>query len=420
MRNPALLLLPTILVVAPLASQDASPASPLVIKTSFADVASELIDGDLFEGDRDLPDLARGEHYVLTLDDGGRMHVDTSQGNAGLIAIHARPALLMEQFDEQVSATRQKIQGLAVLALGQRGMKSTEAIKSVRAAFELPSQIDVLTVKVTGDPDRPEDGYDSSAELIPVVDTWLDAFVSALRQSKKGAPVLDSSDAMMTLSAAVEVESLDLLDPFADFLAAMGAKSKADIEKYREFALTTLECSSGEIGVAWSSGGGMLSISSLRDAKRMKELQADPSYQEWVVKQARSNPSIDAEFDAAALEHRGVQVAKTTMLMDMPIPSPLFEDGEMVSFAGVAGNYSLQWMFGAGESDVKQVIDTVLDQKIEHAQLPETILFAVNLRIAEIADYVTGGMVPVDEIPEVFEAKLGKVGGALTCNLRIR
>ena len=153
----------------------------------------------------------------------------------------------------------------------------------------------------------------------------------------------------------------------------------------------------------------------------MKKLQADAVYQKWGVDQAQLSPSVyEAELEAAALDYRGVQVSKTTMMMDVPVQIPLFEDGEMVTYTGIAGDYSLSWMFGADEDDVKQLIDTVLGQQLEHSKLPAGTLCSLTMRIAEIADFVAGGMIPTDQVPELFEAELGKTGRALTCSVKIR
>jgi len=401
-------------------TETAAPDSPLVIKTAFDDVASELTDGDLFESDGDLPELGDGEHYVLTLDGDAVMQIATARGAAPLIDIYARPEELMDLFAEQMAPARQRIQGVAVFMMGQAGVKVSEAVKAVRAALDLPLQIDVVKVSVQGDPDRPREGYAAAVEITPIEDTWLAGFVGALSQSEDGAPFVDRTGSVMTVAMGVEIEPMSVLEPILGFLGAFGAKSRADVAKYREFVRASFECSTGNVGVAWRAGGGGLQmLTELRDTERMGQLLADPDYQRWVELSAKSNPGVPAEFDPGAFEHRGVTVAKSTIAVDAPVSTPIFEDGEMDTFMALAGDYYVQCLLGAAEGDTKRMIDAVLDQRVERARLPGTALATVTMRVAELIDHVVGGMVPVGDLPRVVEAELGKAGRALTFHLRI-
>ena len=143
---------------------------------------------------------------------------------------------------------------------------------------------------------------------------------------------------------------------------------------------------------------------------------ADPVYVEW---SSTSAGGSDTEYDPNAFEHRGVTVAQSTTEIDGPGAEILPGDGVIEVFQGVAGNYMFMTGMGSDKDGAKAMIDTALSGEIASTPMPDGVLVAVKIQAANLIDYLSGGMAPADEAPELISLRLGKAEGSMTIALDI-
>ena len=120
------------------------------------------------------------------------------------------------------------------------------------------------------------------------------------------------------------------------------------------------------------------------------------------------------EREAEVFEHRGVPVSAVTLWVEVirGLPSPLMQDGKMVSYYAVAGNYGLVCNYAANPDGIKGLIDSVLDRKVKLAPLAGNTLgtFSVKAESLEkmFPGHTFGGMYSSD-----LKIELSKANGRL-------
>ena len=408
-----LVLLPSLIV--PLAAQD----SPLVVRTADTGVASGL--QSQFGAFQPLPPLEAGQHYVLTLGGNG-IAVTSGSGDVGLMQIDARPGALMEMFSDQIDQYLGMGRAIAMMTLSQQGIKPGPAMEVIQGVLDFPNQIQSLGVRITGDPDAPEQGFAAELSLEPVARTWFAGLVSALAPVSAGAPDLDIGGAMRG-SLALGMTSTAPLAPFVSFLSAFGSGSDADKENRMQILQKSLDLMTGAVGMGWDlGGGGMQLITALEDADAMRALMADSAYAEWATSSMGGASGMEVDYEPDAFEHRGVKVAKMSVEMGgmaAGMASPIAPDGKFQSYYAVAGDYSLTSTYATSDASIKALIDSVLDQKVKRTPLPGNMLASFTMRVADFAAMFAGGM-PLGDAPETLALQLDKSDGRLVLRVDVK
>ena len=398
----------------PLPAQD----PPLVVKTSSHEVAVGVL---VRFGSFDFPPvLGPGEHHVMTLGEGG-IKVVTSEGDAPLLQIEARPPALMAMYSDQMAQFRGVARSAGILALGQQGIQPGFAVQIIETIIGFPNQIEALSLTLTGDPQAPQAGYHAELTLAPGADTWFASLVDALAPASAGAPVLVNPNAMVQGTVAMALKTQEPLAPFMTLIEAMTRKSGEDKQSYMEMVQKSFDNMTGVGALTWDLESGMRIISGLKDPAAMKEILHDPGYMELVNLGLWGTPGVEIDHQIDLFEHRGVQVHKATIEMPaaMGIPNPLMPEGKVESHFAIAGNYSLDTSFGASDADIRQLIDLVLDRKIKPAPLPGDVLGTVSIQLAEYVKLMGAAMPPVD-IPDIVRIDLAKADGQLVVRVDIK
>ena len=403
---------------APLVAQ-----APLVVKTTFEDLAYHLLEG--LGSEADLPRLEAGMVWQITLDDGGAASVQAVQGSVGLAEVEARPAQLMTIFSAQVGQARSMAQGFGAMGLGQAGIKTAEAVKIISSVFDFPKQIALARVIVDGDPDHPAQGWDVSLTLTPADDTWLAGLMKAMKPSGMGAPVIGNDGAAMRFQFDADWAALS--EPFGVFnelMASMGSKSEEDAERRLPMMQKYWHTiGAGGAAMNWDLGGGGMAFAiSLADPDAMKALYAAPEFLAWTKDMQQMAPGQEAEVTPNAFTHRGVNMLKSVVTTEnehMAAQNPLMKDGKMVGYNAIAGNYLVSSV-GGSDSDVKALVDLILDGKLKNQMLPVNTLAVMHVNLPEFIDVMSQGRAPANEIPESVRVDITNVSGNLGIRVVVR
>lgn len=411
MKTAAFCLVLLVSLIAPLTAQD----SPLVVRTSDPGVAMGL--QSQFGAFEPMPSLESGQHYVLTLGEGG-IEVTTGSGDVGLMQVDARPGPLMEMFSEEIDQYLAMGRMMAMMSLGQQGIDPGDAMGMIQGVLGFPNQIESLGLQITGDPTDPEQGFTAELSLEPTGQSWFATLVDALAPVSSGAPVLDVDGAMQG-SLALGMKSTEPIAPFMSVLSAFGSGSDEDKAKRLKILQKTFDIMTGAMAMGWDlGGGGMQMIAALKDADAMREIMADPAYAEWTASGAGA-AGMEVDYEAEAFEHRGVKVAK--MSVDLGgMPNPLAPGGTFQSFYAVAGDYSLTSTYATDDASIKALIDSVLDQKVKRSPLPGNSLGTFTVQVADVADMFVPGGVGGGDTPETLAVQLDKVSGKLVIRVDVK
>ena len=175
------------------------------------------------------------------------------------------------------------------------------------------------------------------------------------------------------------------------------------------------------MAMTWDIGGsGMEMLIGVRDADGLRNVISSPAYQEWTRAMAGMAPGMDVEINPTALEHRGISVLSsvTTLDEDAP-PNPMMPDGQMTSFAGIAGDYLVSTS-GGDSADIKGLIDRALDGKIMREKLPSSVFARMTMNFADFLDAASQGMAPTGDMPETVKVSISNEQGVLQLNIAVR
>ena len=407
------------LSLALLTSSALAQGSPLTFMTSEKGIAGWILDG--FESQQEPPPLEDGMHYELALDDGGKIAVRTQQGKAARFECIARPGELMEMFESELHTKRAMLQGMFAMALGQWGIKASEAVKTFRTVMTFPAQVAEARLVVEGDSKQHKDGggdisireilASATLSLEPAAGTWFESFVSGLEVRPIGAPALDD-DVHMALLLSAGFANPEVLSPFTDFFATVFAGAGSSHAQRVEMVNDLWAASDGTMAMAWDFGReGFYLLQGLSDPSRMQRVYDNDDFQAWIEEQYeiffRLDPSIeDIEFVANGFEYRGIKLHKIVQQGD---------NGESFGVDGIAKDYGVSSM-GMREADVKALLDRVLDGQIQRAPLAVGVLAELRLSHLSEWDLSSGGgrgQPDMDRAPNSIKVAMAKSAGSL-------
>lgn len=393
-------------LLAPVAAQDI-----LVLKTADSDIAEQAL--DTFEGD-ELPELASGKHFVLTVGKDGKLAVTTAEGDVGLLQVRARPALLAEHYAEQIDEVKQQAGMMAGMVAGQMGMPPQELNDLLADVLAFPAQIDTLDVDVVG---SPKSGFDVTLNLRPAEKGWFAGYVQAIKPNVLGAPELEAKDALLTLALNCDGGLLaKSIRPFLGFAVGAASTDKEERTLFAGLMEQMVGLMDGTMAVVLErEGGGMRSLGGLVDAAKAVTLMDSADYKKFIKAAAEANPMADIEVTERALVHR--EVAFTKQVVETGQETPMSPDGATTSFTGIAGDFQIN---ASSEATAKKLADLILDQKLERAQLPDGAVLTLSLRLAELIEGMSGGMAQVgDDMPQTAKVAFAQAGGKLEITVKL-
>lgn len=416
---------PTPVQPADAAARAQDPAAPkaaagpsFVLQTTHAEMAEGLAENAGVE----LPALQDGQHWMFTMDDGGKLQVKAANGAAGLFRLQLRPRQLMDIFGDKVEEAKQQALMIGGMMMAQSGIKPKDTADVIEFVFGLPKQIDALTVDVQG---SKENGFDGDLTVQPVEGTWAGKIVAALKAGS-GAPAVPDQDAALRIRSNLTTTALDqLIDPFINLIAGQGAQTDEERKQNLELFRQSTRLMAGPFAMSMSPQGGMVMLMALTDPKAYAELMHSEKYREYAKRTAEANPAVEVEFEPKAFEHKGVTVSKTTMDMGAAGGmNPLMPDGKMEVHTAVAGNYAITTQFGATAATVKNVIEKALQNEIGTQALPGGALMTMNVKLATLVEGFMGGMGmgagDADDMPQSIDGTLSKEGSTLRLKVKVK
>lgn len=409
--RPTSLLFATALLSLCATAQETTTDSALTIRTSDEEVVHGAMQA--FDANGEAPELGEGAIAILTLDDGGKINVRKGSGDPVFLHVDCRPAQLMEMFAAEIAQYQQMGQMMAGMGGAQMGLDFEDAGQIVSGVFAFPTQIDRLTLKMA---ENPEESRSLALEigLDPVDDTWFGGLVSSLKPSPKGVPMLSDDGAMMVVNGNIDMKAAwKSLRPVFGPFARMGQTSKEDKANAARYMDTTMSALEGGFSFIFDpQNQGAIGVANLRDDNGLAALMTEEGYAKMQVAAAQIGDMAEATFDAAAFEHRGVKVNKLVAAYDNPDDNPFVDDdGNLQTFMAVAGNAMVTAMLGSGESEVKGLIDDVLDQNLKNKQLAPQSLVVMKMNIMDLMgmmEDMTQGQISADgdDVPEKLTAEL--------------
>ena len=391
----------------------------LVLKTNQMQLAMMLAMS--FEHMEDMPELADGSHYVVSLGADRKIAVATATGDVGMVDVTADPGALMDLFAEQVEQAKPMVRGTMTLALQSQGMKPKDIADLVDGIFAFPKQMAQLRLQVVGDPENPkEKGIDVTLGMEPKAGAAFAGFVEGMKPSAAGVPALPMGKPAIAMQMSLEPASLaKAFAPFRDLAIGMtnqGAEQQAKaLAMYDE--MITLFDGAFAMAVDGKFQGGMLM--GFQDAAKVEQLMGSEAYLDMMKGQQLANRDMEMEITPNAFEHRGKKVMKSKVSGE---PNPMMPKGTMESFAAAIGNY-MAISLGGGEGDAKSLFDAVADDKVKRAPIAGGAVMRVQVdmrAIVAIAQEQMGGGEIDEEMPEGMTMTLGKAGKSLQFQLHIQ
>ena len=395
-----------------------SAASSLVITTTDPMVAMGI--QRMFDAGDGVPEIGDGKALVLSLDDGGKLSTREAAAGAWL-TIEAKPAVLMKTFKQPVTRARMQAGMIGGMALGQAGIDA-EAIDDIMdAVFDFPNQIEAMTVSI---PRRYEAGQqmDIDVDLMPKTDTWFNSLVVALKPHAAGLRRLPGKGAMMQVDADFDFAAvLPQLTPMVDKMTVMMISEEALRTKAIALMKGYYKSLAGPMSMTFDFRDGMRATMELSDPAAMNAALTDPTFAE-ITKASSDMTGGVAEITPNAITHRDIGVTSTVVELDDVGPNPLTKDGQTESFSAIAGNAMVVSSFGDAASNVKSLIDQVLDNKLKRTPLGK--LMTMSLDLGKMVDFIgemSGGQGPdANDIPAGVNMGLAKTDKGLHIEVRIK
>lgn len=391
----------------------------LVLKTNQMQLAMMLAMS--FEHMEELPELADGSHYVVSLGADRKIAVATATGDVGMVDCTADPGALMDLFAEQVAQAKPMVRGTMTLALQAQGMKPKDIADMVDGIFAFPKQMAQLRLQVVGDPENPkEKGIDVTLGMEPKAGAGFAGFVEGMKPCAAGVPMLPMDKAMASVQISLDPTSLaKAFAPFREMAIGMTNQGAEQQQKALAMYDEIIALCDGAFSMAIDSKsqGGMLM--GVVDGAKVEQMMGSEAYLDMMKGQQLASRDMEFEFTPSAFEHRGKKVMKSKVTGE---PNPMMPKGTLESYAAAFGNY-MAISLGGGEGDAKALFDSVADDKVKRAPIAGGAVMRMQLDmrafVALVQEQMGGGEVD-EEMPEGMTMTLGKVGKSLQFQMHIQ
>lgn len=360
-----------------LAAQDTRPAPALTCRTADEELAEDIVSP--FERGQALalPKLARGQHWVIRMDQDGVVEVTAATGEVAMLELEARPAALLDIYADEVDQVRRLATGAGMLSLQALGMSAREAAGLMKTIFEFPKQISLVQSKFRAR--RPEfTTFDLELLLTPVAESGFENLCRLLKPNPRGVPVLAEENAMH-LAVSLDAPALRKeLAPLLTRLARMFVK--ADAEAAVAVMRQATDLSDGTFAGAYGPLGNMTFANGITDTAAWQQLVESPEYARFA---ASSLAGGGVEYTPEALRHAGVRVGRTVVTMPESMPvSPGIPGGKVTQFSCAVANLALT---AATQGEIEALIDAAAAGRIARRPLPDNAVVEFTIRLADLA-----------------------------------
>lgn len=432
MNRPILalaLVIPAGLLVAqkqpPKGPTTASPATkllhPLTLETADQVVAEGF--KAMFGSQSPLPERpAETARYRLSVNDKQQVLQSISPPTKDWVTLKMAPGALAQIFKPQIDETWQMVSAGAIFGLTTTGMSAREAAKLMKRVRSFPEQLESVVVRLSTNPEEQLQGFSIHVSVRAVPGTWLAKVTKSLRPLAQGAPSLPAADPLIFVASALDPAAYDLIsEPMVYLLSSMGARNKKDREERMAFVRKLVACQDGSFAMVGDPfGGGLQTISGIRDPKTLRPMVASEQYQKFTEAFGAMSSNIDAEFEAEDFTHRGVPVSRTTMTIDLD--TPLNPAGDQITFTAVAGQYLVSTT-SLTKKDARSLIDRALDRKVARAPIPAGALGMIRFKLVDLMDKIVPFNNPLagdENAPQIVQMTFDSRNQALNFAIEIK
>ncbi len=407
----------------PAAKTTASPAAGpvLVLKTSDAGIAHHL--GAALGYRDDLPDAPVDSHYVVSLGADHTCTVKTDSGSVDLFELTADPAALMDLFADQIEARKPMVRGALTVGMQQAGMSAKDAAKLLEDVFAFPRQLQLLTLKVVGDPMAiPDTGLDVTLDVAARSGSGFASLVDKLAPCAQGAPDLRSEHALLQFQLSLAPAAMAaIFQPFRDFVVGMTNKGEEQRKRAAAMYDQWSGMYDGGVSMMLDEPFGARMLIGVLDGDKLRQLMVSEDYLAMVREQQMPNRDLETEVTPDAFEHRGAKFVKTRV--SGGDPNPMMPDGAIETRSAVVGNTLLMAM-GGGDAAAKALVDGVLDGKAKRVPLPDAAVVSLTMDVRRLLQAVMAsvdmGGPAAEDVPSSLVLRVGKRGAGLQLKLHLQ
>ncbi len=353
------------LVPLPLLVAQDPAAPPLVVKTCEARFVRSF--GQPPAG------LDANEHYVVTMAADGEFEVTRGQGKVPLVAVEARPRLLLEIFADEADEARRVAKATASVGAASAGMRPGFIAGMVDAIFDFPQQIDLLTLTVDGDEEK---GFAAHAEVSPLAGSAFELGMRNVRPSERGVPQLD--DGAVTLRCDLHPSVVkDVFLGLSGLVASM--VDEADRPAVQKLTATQAGASDGTMAFVMGAGG-IITVFGCADAGAMHQLMAGGEWERMQRAFIANMP--DAEVTTEREKVGDLDVLHTHGDLGT-IANPFAKDGKLEGWATVAGDMLISVANG-GRKVFDDLVAGAVAGKTKRAPLPGGSVLTMHFAVEEM------------------------------------
>lgn len=379
----------SILTVLPVFAQEpastaAAKAPVLTAKTSRMEIAAMLGESLGYTGD--LPELADGKHFVVTLGADRQVQMAVAEGDAAPLDLVGDPAAAMAAFAAELDGVKPVVNGSLTMGLQQLGITPKESAAFLKELWAFPAQLQSIHLTLTGDLDDPATGgLDLALQFQPKAEGAFAQFCKSLQPCAEGVPVLpvvEGTAMWFSMSLAPE-RMATLLAPLMDLTVAVTHQGDEDRARAKALYRKSLDVYDGTFAMDLALPFRGRMVMGLRDGAAMQKLIESEEY--VAVLKSQKMQQAEVEVLPNAFEHRGVKVLKSTANLEQP--NPMLPAGGLVSMFGVAGTW-FAGTLGAGEPEAKRVLDAALDGKVQRAKLAAGELLKFGIDVPNLVGFL--------------------------------
>lgn len=337
----------------------------------FVWATSEVLPG----GPPDDPAARDGDRLVLTLTADNRQTLSAEKVRPGtpLLELHARPGALKKALVRRAGIAGGLIRAyvFSTFVLGYRAEPRYVA-QAMKGITDFPFQLAEIDLVVA----RRGDGIAGlaiDADLVPRKDTWLAEVLAGVEPSPRGAHLLRTPDAALSIAAAVQGPALPrLLAPFGECLASLRGSSIAERAEFRRLATQRLPLFDGSFSMLIDGPGRYV---------RLVGIQAPARYAESV------GSELGMRFDCRRVGRPDIEIAAArpqtlegtplrVMLKESDVAEAITEpNAEALStFAGIVGDFSVKARLPSEGKDAARLLARIQARHLRRLPLLDKAL----------------------------------------------
>ena len=398
-------------------SQDKPGKSTQVIMrltTVRPDLAYWVVDNLPIAVDSEIPEIDADEQLTVVLTADRALKMRAEKAGTLVLDLHLRPRPFKSVVKDKAGIVGGLIRGLAFTLLVKKLRGEPRYVaRAMKGVTGFPEQLDVLDLKVRRrGPARKggekNDGLQIDLELTPVQGSWLHRVVTGIRPNKRGAHLMRTPHAALSLAAAVEGAALgDMIAPFAENLASLRGRSKKERAEFRSLVVERTKQFDGSFSLLIDGPGRYVRLVGLSEPRGFVKLAAQDAGVRFDTRRlGRLGIQIDDKMPTP-LEKSSMKILRKESDFLEVVTDEADDPEKLLTFSGVARDFSIKVRWPKDGTEVARLLD-----RIEKRRLRRLPLIGGALLVAELN--FGGGrlrkMPRIKELTEEFGALLGPRG----------